>query len=302
MVLCHRALVVHLLHPVGALPGTIRDGAVEIGRQHGGEIHLGNAGILAGEVVELHVLFGVDHVGHLGDVLAAIETVIGDDHASFLALFRGHEHDTVGGTCTVDGGGSSILENVDGLDVVGVENVDVTTGHTVDDIQRFGVTDRTDTADVDLVAAARLAGVLGDGNARALALQGAEGGRRVEPGQLIALHLHRRTGDEFFLLYTVTDDDGFAEHVEIRIQHDVQGAAVVDCDLSLLVAEAGHGEDGVGRCLDGIAAFRVGSSPDRHPFDDDRCKRNRVSIAPVRNRSFHGHVLCIDVQCEENRQ
>ena len=104
MVLAHRALVVHLLHPVGSLPGTVRDGLVQFGGQFGGEVHLGQAAVLAGQVVELDVLLRVHHIGQFGKILGAVEAVIGDDDTAFLALFRGNEHDAVCGTGAVDGG------------------------------------------------------------------------------------------------------------------------------------------------------------------------------------------------------
>ena len=300
VVLAHRSLVVHLLDPVGAGPGTVHDRLVQLGGELRGEVHLGQAGVLAGQVVKLHVFLRVHHVGHLGQVLGAVEAVVGDDHSAFLTLLGGDEHDTVRGAGAVDGGGSRILQDVDGLDVVRVEGVDVTAGHAVDHVQRLGIADGAQTADVHLVAAARLAGILGDRDTRALALQGGEGGGGVEFREIVTLHLDRGSGEEFLLLDTVTDDHRLVQLVQVGIQDDVHGRTAVDSDLPAHIAEEIHGEDAVRGSLERERTIQVGGGPHGRSLDDDRCERNGVAVRTVSDGSRHGLVLRAGAQREES--
>ena len=299
VVLAHRALVVHFLHPVGSLPGTVRDGLVQLGGQLGGEVHLGQAAVLAGQVVELDVLLRVHHVGQLGQVLGAVEAVIGDDHAAFLALLGGHEHDAVRGAGAVDGGRRGVLQDVDGLDVVRVQGVDVAAGHAVDDIQRLGIADGADTADVHLVPAARLAGILGDGDTRALALEGAEGGGGVQSGEVVTLDLDGRTGEELLLLDAVADDHGLVQLVEVGIQDDVHDGAGADGDFLADIADDFHGEDAVGRRRNRVLSVKVGRRPVGGSLDDDRCERDGVAVLTVCDGARHGPVLRAGAQREQ---
>ena len=237
MVLGERTLVVHLLDPVGPFPGPVHDGLVQFGRKDGCEVDFGQAGVFAGQVVQFHVFLGIHHVGHLGDVLAADVAVIRERGAAFLALFGGDQHDTVRSTGTVDGGRGGVLQNVDGFDIVGVQGIDVTAGHAVDDVERLGVTDSADTTDIDFVSTSRLTGALGDGDTRALALEGGDRGGRAEFGEFVTLYLDGRAGDEFLLLDTVTDDDRLVQLVEFRIERDIDRSTALNGNLLFGVSQ-----------------------------------------------------------------
>ena len=63
----------------------------------------------------------------------------------------GNEDDTVRCAGTIDGAGSSILQNVDALNVVGREVVNIGTGHTIYYIERCIGTCGTHTTNHDLV-------------------------------------------------------------------------------------------------------------------------------------------------------
>ena len=93
-------------------------------------------GVEVGLVDDLHVLLSVEVAGLAVGIGPAYETVVGNGDLAFLTLLGGDEDYTVGGTCTVDGGGSGVLQYVDALDVVGVDAVQAVvcrTGHdTVD--------------------------------------------------------------------------------------------------------------------------------------------------------------------------
>ena len=51
--------------------------------------------------------------------------------------FGGHEHDTVSGLCTIDGGGCCIFQDLDILDIAGIQIADIAYKETVDDVQRI---------------------------------------------------------------------------------------------------------------------------------------------------------------------
>ena len=77
-------------------------------------------------------------------------------YLAFLAGLGGDDDDAVGGAAAVDGSGSSVLEHLDGLDVVTVELVHTGLGgHTVNDVQRVFVVEGADTADADRSGAGR---------------------------------------------------------------------------------------------------------------------------------------------------
>ncbi len=88
------------------------------------------------EVLRVHSLDGL-LVGH------GLETVVGIEfHGNLLAFLRalgGHNHNTVRTTGTVDSGGESVLQNVDGSDFRGGDVVDALYRETVHDVQRGAV-------------------------------------------------------------------------------------------------------------------------------------------------------------------
>ena len=85
-------------------------------------------------------LVGIERGGHRG-----VEV---DLHLAVLALLGGDDDHTVGSTRTVDRGRGGILQHLDALDVVTVQLVHAGLGgHTVDDVQRVVVVQRTDTTD-----------------------------------------------------------------------------------------------------------------------------------------------------------
>ena len=246
-----------LLEPVGSVPGTGLDLRVLLGDE-GRPVVLGCALDLVGQVVDLHVLLGVQRGDTVGvRVLPAVVSVEAHlDLAGLAALLGGHEDDAVGSPGTVDGAGGGVLQDVDGLDVVGGEGGDGAVGHTVDDVERGVGTGGTHTADRHFVALARLTGVLDDIHAGGLALQGAEGIDGVRGGEFVAAHAHRGTGHEFLALHTVTDDDGFFKHLGVVLEGD--GHVVGGSHPAGGVADAGNLQRCPGGHVDGEVAVEVG--------------------------------------------
>ena len=294
-----RALVVRFLHPVGTLPGTVLDGLVQAGRQDARPVGQGDTLVLEHQVQSVHVLLRIQEVGHLGDVLLTVVSVVGKDRTAFLTLLGGHEDNAVRSTRTVDGGGGGVLEDVDGLDVGGVQGAQAAARDAVDDVQRLGIADGAHTADVHLEALARLTGTLGDGDARALALESAEGRGGVEFREVVALHLDRGPGEELLLLDTVTDDHRLGQLVQVGFQDDVHDGTAVDGDFLAGVAEDFHGEDAVGRSLHRVLAVDVGRGPVGRSLDDDRGERDGFAVLAVSDGSRDGLVLRAGSQREK---
>ena len=78
-----------------------------------------------------------------------------DFYLSLLAgVFCSHNNYAVGGARTIDGGGGSILQHVDGLDVVDIQVGQLTFhGQTIDNEQRRGLcVERAGTTDFQLTS------------------------------------------------------------------------------------------------------------------------------------------------------
>ncbi len=163
------------VEPVGSDERTVLHAVVERRVQDAGPVDGRLAHIEVDLVLDVHILLGVQELGHLLHVLDAVEAVIGDADPAGLALLGGDEDDTVRTTRTVDGAGGGVLQDVDALDIRGVEGVDAAAGHAVDHIQRGIGTDGTHTADVDVVARARLSGRTHDAHTGGGGLHGAQG-------------------------------------------------------------------------------------------------------------------------------
>ena len=135
--------------------------------------------------------------------MLAVVSVVGYLQLARLALLGGDKDYTVGGTGTVDGCGSGVFQHIDGFDVGGVQVVQVATGNAVDYVQRVRIARSAQTADVHLEAFACLTVILHNGDTGRLALHGSQCRGGGEFLNVVALHLHRGTGDKFLFLYAI---------------------------------------------------------------------------------------------------
>ena len=228
-----------LLQPVGAVPGTGLNLGVLLGDE-GGPVVLGRALDVIRLVVDLHVLLGIQRGDPVGvRVLPAVIGVEGDLDLAGPALLGRHEDDAVGGPGAVNGAGSRVLQDVDGLDVVRGEGGDVAARDAVDDIQRRAGARRAHPSDRYLVAFARLTGILDDVHASRLALQGAEGIDRIHGGQFLAGDVDGGTGDEFLALGTVTHHDDLVQDLRVLPEDDAQALSLDGCHGDGFIADAG---------------------------------------------------------------
>ena len=141
-----------------------------------------------------------------------------------LAVLGGDHHNTVCTSGTVDGGGGSVLQNLDALDVGGVDEVGVVAHlHTVHDIKRRGVAiDGTHTTDADGRLAVRSTVLLGDHHTSCRALEGhGDVGRHpLHHGFLV--DSGHGTGDVALPHGTITNDHDILEHGVVVLQDDLE--------------------------------------------------------------------------------
>ena len=169
----------------------------------------------------LHVLLGIHHLGHVVQALGG--QLIGVADLAFTLTAAGGDHDdTVTGLGTVDGGGSTVLEDFHGLDVVGVDTGDGVGAPAIHHIQGIGRTVGGDTADLDARGSARTGGIGEHLDTGRLALE--SGFRRGDRTVLDVLGFHLGDGarDIGFLLDAVTHDNRFLDHLGVKLHLDFQ--------------------------------------------------------------------------------
>ena len=162
-------------------------------------------------------------VGSTGDValapwaLPAIREVVVDLGFALRAFLRGDEDDTVGRTRTVDGSGSSVFEHFDALNILGVDELHAVLvgSHAIDDVERVGVVDGTDTAHTDHRLGTGLAGSTRDVDAGGQTFQGILGAQLCLALEVFGIDLGDRGRDDTLLLDAIADDDHIAERLGI---------------------------------------------------------------------------------------
>ena len=249
-------------------------------------------------VDEERVLAGVQHVSFPPRAGNAVGEVVVDVSLALGTLLGGHEDDAVRGARTIDSAGSSVLQDLDGLDVGRVEVID-TAGdrHAVHDVDRVGGVDGADTADADAGRGARLTGSGRDGHAGGQALEGVVHAGRGGDGESIRIDLGDGRGHHGFLLDTVTDDHGLFENLRVILKDDDQILRTVVDDHLGGVADAGNLDRGSLAGRNGEVAVNtrhgtVGGTLLNHERTDDRL------VGIVHDRTLEGDVLGQRCQAE----
>ena len=177
-----------------------------------------NTGILGGNAKILTVLLGICQVVDilLNLVYTEITFIIDLQRLFFLTVLGRDNHHTIGSTRTVDSTGRSILQHLDGLNVVRREITDGSAhGNTVDDVQRGLVSvQRTDTTDTDQRVGTRLT-VRGDLHTGHLTFKHRRDIRMRHSLQFVGIHNRYRTSQVGLLLNTVTHNDHLIEHLGV---------------------------------------------------------------------------------------
>ena len=178
--------------------------------------------IFIGLPVHIAPLLGVQQRNAGGIGLGGQGSVeINLDPALLGALGR-DDDDAAGSLGTVDGGAGRVFQDLDGLDVVALDDrVQGGTGHdTVDDVQRTGGVEGRNTADAGVTVAAR--GSVGcDVHTCYAALEGGHDVSCRHIDDILHLDDGNGAGQVGFLLGHVTGDDDFIQEVLVLLQGDV---------------------------------------------------------------------------------
>ena len=272
---CHSVLVADRLNPVCSFVGAVAIGSKEVSVNILFPCASLVARVDADEVHHVHILLGSQHLGQTVDIAPTHVAVVAHLDLTSLTLLSGHEDHTIGSSRTVDGAGCSVLQHVNTLDVGRVQVVDVTTGHTVDNVQRLRVTIGTSTTDRHLKAVTRLARYGLDGYTRALALKSAENLSGVQLCDVFTLYLNSSTSDQLLLLDTVTYDNHFVEQSVVFLKSDVVSTLVTNLDFLSLKADVRNNNRSTGIHVEREVTVEIGYNTVRGTFfcytgSDDR--------------------------------
>ena len=204
-----------------------------------------------------------------------------DRRMAGLTLLGGHEDDTVGTAATVDGGCRGVLQNVDRLDVAGVQRLNAGSrheGHTVDHVERLvALVERTLTADADRTELTR-ALVGGDVDTCCLALQGLEGVVHRTVVQLLFANVDHRACDVALLLRTITDDDHLVEQLTVFLQRDVDSRLAGHGHGLRRIADIRNDQTSIaGNPLNGVVTIEVGNGSVGSTFHHDAGTDDRLA-------------------------
>ena len=211
-------------------------------------------------------------------------------HLAFAALLGGDQDNAVGSAGAVDGGGGSVLENGNLLNVTGIQ-VGQGAFDSVDDHQRIVVVHGVVTTDVHGRNAARSGTSL---------LDDETGGGTLETFQHVVDGLAFQffggdgghgAGEVHLLLHTVTHYHGVVQKEAGLFQGDVNLRAAGHVHLLGLVADGREDQHRTGRGLDGVKSVNVGHCTLRGAFDHDRSANDRFSVGNNRTGNPVG-VLC----------
>ena len=99
---------------------------------------------------------GIQLIGHIGRLAPVIVKVIIDAHFPCFALLGYYHYDTVGGTCSVNGGRSGVLQDCDLIDVFSIQIAEIPLfgNHIVYYIKRSAPSTDRDTGKVIQTASA----------------------------------------------------------------------------------------------------------------------------------------------------
>ena len=136
-------------------------------------------------------------------------------------LFGRDEYNTIGSSYTIDCCSRSILQNCHILNIIIVDEVDVIIEHTINNIERRTVSERTDSTDTHCRTSTRRTTIY-DVHTCNLTLQGRHRRRRRCRLDIISLDNGDRRSQILGLSRTVTDDYHIIEVLEIIVQNYFQ--------------------------------------------------------------------------------
>ena len=224
-----------------------------------------------------------------------------NDCIAALAALGGHHDDTVGTTRTVEGRRGSVLEDGQVLDVVRVDEGQVTViGDTVDNPQRVGARrDGADTANHHLGSRTGLtrSGLqLNTGRSTRKQLSDV---RRLHLGDILGFNHRSRTGERFLAGRTERHDNHVVDVRRILMQRDIDAGLSRNRDLHGLVADEGDGQCavcrnrdcertvGAGRCTNRGAVKKNCRTRDGTPIVPGHCTGNLPLLSARQGEDAH---------------
>ena len=239
MTRCNGILVADSLYPVGSFVRTIHIRVVEIFAHNALPIVATFTTVETHLIHYLHILFGSKHLRHSIYVSPTYVAIVRYLDLTLLTLLGCYQDNTIGSGRTIDGTRCGILQDVNTLDVGRVQVVDITC-YTINNIKRSCVAVGTGTTDRNLKAITRLTGSRLNVNTRSLALQGAEHLCGIHLLNIITLYLNGRTGNELFLLDTITYNNDFIKSLVVSLHCDFETRLVTHSNFLFLVTDIGN--------------------------------------------------------------
>ena len=221
----------------------VKDGIYPVSARSKG-IRIVVDGSIAGiELAFVHhdgVLGGIQDGGFAPGVLHTVREVVVDHGLSLFTGLGGYQDNTVCGTGTVNGCGSGILQDVNALNVIGVDVVDAAGGHAVHNVKRAGMVDGADTTDNHRCTGTRGTGSLGYLHTGGHTLEHVVHTRLGLHFEVIGSYRRNRGRNHGFFLDTVADDHGLFQHLGVvRKDHHQTLLASIGNHLRL-IADAGN--------------------------------------------------------------
>ena len=169
----------------------------------------------------------------------------------------GHDDDTAGSSCTVEGGGRSILQNRNGLNIIGVER---TAGHAVHHIEgTCACGDGPGTADADIGIVTGLAGTVHNHHTGHLALQHVADIGSGDVAEFLTAHGNHGAGKFRFLLGSITQHDHLVQSLGVGCEGNVDDRAATDGFRNTDITQGGERDGSVGRSLDHKFSVIIGN-------------------------------------------
>ena len=257
-----------------------------------GELALGDAyvvsghaeGILDGHICNLEPLVRVGQadIGMSPGGDTALEVYI-HSHGAGLTGLGGDHDNAVSCARTVNGGGGSIFQHLDGLDIVGVEHADdallnltviglvhgaALYGNAVHDPERIRVArERTNTTNLDLLGCTgnTVGGVHLDTSGQAL--EGGFDGDGIDFGEVFGFDGAYRADVVALLGGTITDDDHVFKQFTVLFEDDVDGALSGNGNFFRCKSDHGKYENIVLGCLDRVRSVQFCGGAVESAFD-----------------------------------
>ena len=274
-------------------------------------------------VIGLGELPGIKHLDLLADGREAEVGGIVDIVLATGTLLGGNHDDTIGTTRTVNGCGRDIFEDLDALDVRGIqerERVEVSLGildarlgsrlvivddETVDDIERFVATrDGVAATDTDVGSSTWLTRSGADIHAGNRTREGRLDRRRRQL-QVVGIDTADGSGELSALLGTVTDYDNLLQGRTILREGDGDRfRIIVHIDLLILITDKRNQQNHrqLGLCLEDELSVNVGDDTALlGTFGRDRSTRERFVISIIYHLALdlEGRILSLYVYSRE---